>query len=277
MEWFNFDIRHISREEKFPFRVIMLYTCSNMVLKQIARKMPSDRFEVNIRLTSEDSICTDILNGKVCNQPFPNVICKLPDQIYQGRGGARSTIAFAYSSETLKHFEMLGMIPENLCHSFLMSPRISTLIAEFNKLRTELYSPGVADRIDWICFQLFRELYFKERDQQDAGNDAEKIKNISIWFQWHYNTSFNIEEIARAHGYSRASFFRKWKETFDTTPVQYLIDLKLTAAARLLSESTESISSIAEAINFSGLSAFYSRFAEKYGCTPDVYRKKTQN
>ena len=274
MEWLNFDIGHILREDKFPFRVIMLYTCSNMVLKQIARKMPSDRFEVNIRLTSEDAICTDILNGKVCNQPFPNVICKLPDLIYQGRGGARSTIAFAYSAETLKQFEMLGMIPEILCCSFSMTPRISTLVAEFHKLRTELYSPGVADRIDWICFQLFRELYFKDRE--NAGDDREKIKNISLWFQLHYNKSFNIEEIARAHGYSRASFFRKWKETFDVTPVQYLIDLKLKAAAKLLAESTESISGIASQINFSGLSAFYRRFAEKYGCTPDIYRKREQ-
>ncbi len=274
MEWFNFDIGNILREENFPFRVVMLYTCSNMVLKRITRQMSSDRFEINIRLTSEDSICTDILNGKVCNQPFPNVVCKLPDLVWQGRGGARSTIAFAYSADTLQHFKMLGMIPDNLCTSFSMTPRISALVAEFNKLRTELYSPGVADRIDWICFQLFRELYFKNRE--DSGNDREKIKNISLWFQLHYNKSFNIEEIARAHGYSRASFFRKWKETFDVTPVQYLIDLKLTAAARLLSESTESVSGIAGEINFSGLSAFYRRFAEKYGCTPDVYRKKKQ-
>ncbi|MBR7105055.1 MAG: helix-turn-helix transcriptional regulator [Lentisphaeria bacterium] len=277
MEWFNFDIEHIPREENFPFRVVMLYSCNDVVLKRIPRKMPGDRFEINIRLRSDDSVCTDILDGTVCNQPFPNVICKLPDLVWEGRGGARSTIAFAYSSETLAYFRMLGMIPEHLCRSFAMTPGTAALVEEFNRLRMQLYSPGTADRIDWICFRLFRELYLRDHPRHDIRDDREKIKNLSIWFQLHYNKSFNIEDIARAHGYSRASFFRKWKETFDTTPTQYLIDLKLTAAARLLSESTESVSGIAGEVNFSGLSAFYRRFAEKYGCTPDVYRKKMQN
>lgn len=274
MEWFNHDIADIPRQEKFPFRVVMLYVCGDLVLTRNTRRMPEDSFEVSIRLTGDAPVCGDTANGTSVNVPWPNAAFKLPGSVWQHDGSARDTVAFAFPAEVLELLRKLGMYPAAPCKAFVMTPEIETLILRFRKMRTRLYSPGVADEIDWLCFRLYRELFFSNTFTSPASEDREKIKNISLWLQVHLPENFSMEDIARTHGFSRASFFRKWKEVFDVSPLQYILDLRIEAAARLLRETDMNIDAVCRHVNFSGLSAFYRRFAEKYASTPETYRRK---
>ena len=103
--------------------------------------------------------------------------------------------------------------------------------------------------------------------------DAVRIKNISIWLQQHFDESIDLDALARANGFSRASFFRKWKQLFPLSPVQYLLDLKLQTAAKLLKETDLPVSQIVSEVHFSGTTAFYKRFYAAFGMMPDRYRK----
>lgn len=276
MEWFNFDIASIPRQKNFPFQVKMLYVCNELYLDRKSHMVPEDTFEVNIRLSAEELLCNDVINNEVQNEPYPNVIFKHPGTIWQGSGRKRDTIAFAYPAKTLEKFKELGMYPEKHCKSFAMSSEIEVLILRFRKLRTQLYSPGVSDQIDWTCFQLLRELLWAGDQSNTLRDDSEKIKNISVWLQIHLTENFSMEDIARTNGFSRASFFRKWKEFFNISPTQYLLDLKIITAERLLVETHLTTGEIIREINFSCPSAFYKRFEAKHGITPDEFRKQNR-
>ena len=100
-----------------------------------------------------------------------------------------------------------------------------------------------------------------------------RIKNISVWLQQHFDENIDLDALARANGFSRASFFRKWKQVFSISPAQYILDLKLEAAARFLLETDLPISAIVREIRYCGPTPFHKRFSQKYGMTPDQYRK----
>ena len=111
--------------------------------------------------------------------------------------------------ELLEKFDALGLLPENFSKTFVMTDEIRQHVADFRKLCRQLYSPGAADRIDWVCFQLCRDIFYADAPRPEQESDAVRIKNISVWLQQHFDENIDLDDLARANGFSRASFFRK--------------------------------------------------------------------
>ena len=99
------------------------------------------------------------------------------------------------------------------------------------------------------------------------------IRNISAWLRMHYADNIFIDDVAAAYGLSHTHFFREWRKVFDVSPLQYILDTRLEAAAWYLTTTTLPVSHIVSKVNFSGTTKFYRRFNLKYGMTPEVYRK----
>lgn len=279
MNWLTHEIAHIPRTGKFPFQVNLLYFCQDELFQgRFCRsRTPEDGFEINIRLSSECEICRDIINGEEIHEPFPHAVWKMPGGEHQLQSGSRrDTIAFGYPAALLGKFRELGLYPDRISKPFVFTEEIRRHVAEFRKLCRELYSPGAADRIDWVCFQLYREIFYANVGAKGIQTDADRIKNISVWFQQHLHEEINLDEVAGANGFSRASFFRHWKAVFHITPIQYLLDLKIEKGAKLLAQTEVPISVIISEIHYSGPTAFYRRFIRRYGMTPDQYRKSRQ-
>ncbi len=275
MDWLTYDIEKIERIGKFPFRVKMLYFSRQHTVNVKSGRTPEDMLEFSIRLEPRDSVCRDVINGRQIEEIFPNLVWKKPGGEHRFLiDKPRDAVSFGYPAERIEDFRKLGLYPELDGMSFPLTPEIERLVDEYRKLCLQLYTPGVADRIDWVCFHLYREILYSNLLQRESHDDSEKIRNISVWLQMHYSESIDLDEIARSNGFSRASFFRKWKQLFQTTPLQYILDLKLEAAARFLQETNMPVAAIVREVNFSGTTAFHKRFARQYGMTPDQYRKK---
>ena len=92
--------------------------------------------------------------------------------------------------------------------------------------------------------------------------------------QAHLTDDIDLDEIARINGFSRTAFFREWKRFFHVSPAQYILNLKMETAARFLRETDFPITAIVKEVKFSGTTAFYKRFVQKYGMTPMQYRQQ---
>ena len=275
MEWLSYDIRKINRLGTFPFQVKMLYFSYHHAVKINHGVTPDDMLEFSIRLEPRDSVCSDVINGNPIRESFPNLVWKKPGGEHRFHIDLpRDAISFGYPAERIEDFRKLGLYSDRDSMSFSLTPEIERLANEYRKLCLQLYTPGVADQIDWTCFQLYREILYSGLLKPGSHDDTEKIRNLSVWLQVHYSEPVDLDELARANGFSRASFFRKWKQVFQTSPVQYILDLKLAAAARFLEETNMPVTAIVREVNFSGTTAFHKRFAKQYGMTPDQYRKK---
>ena len=275
MQWVNNDVWNLPRTCNFPFIVQGLYYSRQLVVPDSRINRRNDSFEVSIRLDSDASFCEDSINGITANVLFPNVALKLPcSECVLKSPLPRDTIAFIYSASVPEILKSQGLLPEENIWHFTLNAEIERLVSNLRKLIFRLYTPGVPDQLDWVCFKLYRELLFAKEQTQTKGDSQALIRNISTWFQLHYNEEINMDDVAKTFGLSHAKFFREWKNVFSLTPTQYVIDLKLHAAALRLAQTSLAISEIVKEVHFSGLNAFHEKFLEKYGVTPGNFRKR---
>jgi AraC-like DNA-binding protein len=272
MNWSNWTIGEMPRESAFRFRVSGLHYCRRLIMPQIG-PVRRNNFEVSIRLESEAEWCEDTTNGELQKVRFPNVAWKRPGGEMITRSPLpRDTLAFHYSAEIMREFFRIGMEPAVNCRAFVMTPAIEHLVSELRKLICNLYTPGVPDRIDWTCFQLYKNLLLEQKPEPEQT--ATVIRNISMWIQTHYDEPIDMSQLAKNNSMSHTKFYAEWKKVFDISPTQYVIECKLEAAAQRLLLTGLAISKIVREVNFSGVYAFHKRFFKKYGMTPAEYRKK---
>lgn len=275
MNSINFTVGELKRGNLFPFQVQALFTFSDYCGNTPMLMRHRNDLEISIRTYSEAEICRDTINGEEQNMPFPNVAYKLPSSLFRiCNQKPRESFAFVYSAEVLPELQRLGMIPAVACQSFVMTSELKHLIAEFRRLTVNLYSPGIPELLDWTCFRLLGELMFASARAPAAPEPrTTAIRNISSWLRMHYSENIFIDDVAAAYGLSHTHFFREWKKVFDVSPLQFIIDTRLEAAAWYLTNSSLSVSQIIKEVNFSGATKFYRRFNQKFGMTPESYRK----
>lgn len=74
-------------------------------------------------------------------------------------------------------------------------------------------------------------------------------------------------------GYSISQLTRLMKRYYDTTPHEYLKELRLSTALRLVTETNISLESISYECGYNCYGYFTEVFRKRYGMTPAVYRK----
>lgn len=86
------------------------------------------------------------------------------------------------------------------------------------------------------------------------------------------NTGFTIPEFSKAAFFSHTQLYRKIKALTDQTPSQFISDIRLTEASKMIKSSNLSISEIAFAVGYSDPGYFTKMFKNKYGQSPSEYR-----
>ena len=274
MNWSNRTIEKMKRENDFRFQIAQLHFCHRRTIP-LNTPPRGKMFEICIRLESEAEWCTDTINGEPQKIRFPNVAWKRPGgEVIIRSPQPRDTIAFQYSEEVMRDFFKIGMEPSANCTTFILSPEIESLIQKLRKLVYKLYSPGITDQIDWVCFQLYKLLLEVPKGRVCRESPATIIRNVSMWLQTHYDEPIDMTRLAENNGMSHARFYAEWKKIFPVSPLQYILDLKLEAAAQSLIQTGKSISEIVREVHFSNPYAFHKRFCQRYGVTPGEYRKQ---
>ncbi len=88
------------------------------------------------------------------------------------------------------------------------------------------------------------------------------------------NADFDVNLLAEMMKISRGQLYRKIKELYDVTPVEYLRRKRLSHAAELIEESNMTIQEIMLHVGMPDATNFYKRFKEMYGMNPTEYRNR---
>ncbi len=103
--------------------------------------------------------------------------------------------------------------------------------------------------------------------------DNELLGEIALYIQENIYSPLNVEDICQRFSLSRSSIQTLFAKNLNTSPKQYISDLKFAKAKQMIKESTYSISEIARICGFSSIHYFSRVFKEKYGVTPTSYAK----
>lgn len=107
-----------------------------------------------------------------------------------------------------------------------------------------------------------------------ALRDGERIKQMLQFIHAHFAEELDTGQIARAAAISESECLRCFRATIGTTPIQYVRQYRVQAAARRLAGGHEKIASVAARCGFQDVSYFTRTFREMKGCTPAEYRRK---
>lgn len=85
------------------------------------------------------------------------------------------------------------------------------------------------------------------------------------------NFDFNVEQLTHEVGISRAQLHRKMKEITGISTADFIRNLRLEQAARLLKEGKINVSQVAYSVGFNNQTHFSTLFKKHYGMTPTEY------
>ena len=92
------------------------------------------------------------------------------------------------------------------------------------------------------------------------------------------NPDISLESVTLSLGINRTKINEILKEELALTFTAYLNKLRLTEAARLLSENEDAnVSEIAYLVGYNNVSYFNKLFKNEYGCTPKTFKTLYQS
>ncbi len=159
-----------------------------------------------------------------------------------------------------------------------LSPKeLGALIAHAETLDTELKSrtPGFAFTAAASFMQVVAFLSrCYNRSQSSDARALLRIATAISHLEAHYDEPLNLEALATLAHMSKRNFLRAFQAGLGSTPIAYLIKLRLNRAATLLRRADEHITSAAFKAGFNDSNYFARQFRKTFGITPSEYRKR---
>ncbi|WP_157408737.1 AraC family transcriptional regulator [Actinoplanes sp. N902-109] len=141
-------------------------------------------------------------------------------------------------------------------------------------LRTDLAEPGAgtetvrAALIDLLLVHVLRCVRPEEWPATTAPGVASALREIHD--QPH--RAWTVDRLSAVAGMSRTTFTRQFTAAVGMPPMSYLLDWRLTAAARLLQRSPAPLAAVARQVGYATEYGFATAFRRKYGISPGRFR-----
>ena len=117
----------------------------------------------------------------------------------------------------------------------------------------------------------------RENEIKQGNRYDKNIRKAINYIHLHFKNNINLNEVAKITYLSPAYFSTVFKKSTSMSFLQYLTDLRLKYARRLLVNTKISITDICYNSGFSSFSNFSRLFKGKYKMTPRLYRELNSN
>ena len=105
-----------------------------------------------------------------------------------------------------------------------------------------------------------------------TGRESRRVNKVKEFIAQHYTEEIKLDDLAGLVAMSPSAFSRFFKQYTGRGPVDYIIDVRMGVAARMLVDTTTSVSEICYACGFNNLSNFNRTFKARRGYTPRDFR-----
>jgi AraC-like DNA-binding protein len=112
------------------------------------------------------------------------------------------------------------------------------------------------------------------RRKSDNADLHERLSRARKFIDESYQLPLDLSEISKQACFSRYHFLRLFRDTYDTTPHQYLIHKRIEKAKELLRLRSLTVTDICFEVGFESLGSFSSLFRKCVGDAPNNYRRR---
>ncbi len=225
-----------------------------------------ERYIINNRPSYGLCFCTSgqityTLNGKstISNETCAIIFPKGAHyEMYCNKNGRFPLINFQCSDSFVTE-EFISIPIKNLNNYLKLYDRLYTLFPFKN--RQAKYMGIMYEIINMLC----------EEESIKTNPLAPTMKYLEKHFA---DPTLNNQVLSDYSQISEVYFRQLFKQTYNTTPRQYILELRLQNAKQLLSDRTIPISEVSEKCGFSNIYHFCRSFKGHTGMTPTEYRQK---
>lgn len=123
---------------------------------------------------------------------------------------------------------------------------------------------------------LYKLLYMANLQLNKAFPNIESynsiMRNAAEYIHKNYKrATLSVSELAKNFSLSETCFRRMFHKTYSTSPMQYIINLRLEYASQLLLSRYYTIKEISDKSGFNDAKYFSRLFKKRFGCPPKVY------
>lgn len=139
--------------------------------------------------------------------------------------------------------------------------RVGNLLMQQKRLAARFLEEAVAPKVDNKELSL-DEKFIKRAQELIAASMSDP--------------NFGVELLAEEMNLSRTQLFRKFKALLDTSPSEFINDIRLQRAAELIRSKSDALAQISYAVGYNEQSYFAKRFRKKFGMSPSEYSRAYQ-
>ena len=265
------------KEKKLPLRILSAGTYQLYTWPKLPTWRPKGRVDWQIIYIAAGK-GHFFLDGKAVIVPAGNMILYQPkqQQKYHFLGKDKTQYWFVHFTgrevrSILQHYE----IPLD---GYILHTGISRDYEDlFRKMRDELVKCSWGYEEMLTC--LFRELMMTMRRRMTenvpriTGFIQDEMDRAKDYFEQHYNEDISIEQYAASRSMSTSWFNRSFRSALGTSPMKFILEIRIRNAQTLLETTDYSISNIASIVGYDNPMYFSRLFRKTKGVSPARYRK----
>lgn len=272
-----FNSRVPFREKKLPLRILSAGTYKLYSVPRLPTLRPRGRVDWQIIYIAAGK-GHFILDGKEVIVPAGSMVLFQPKQVqdYFYYGKDKTQVWFVHFTgrevrNILRHYE----IPTD---GYILHTGISREYEDlFRRMRDELVrcSWGYEEMLTYLFRELLMTMHRRmtENAPRVSGFIQDEIDRARAFFDEHYNEEISIEQYAVSRNMSTSWFNRSFRSAVGTSPMQYILDVRIRNAQTLLETTDYSVTSIAALVGYENPMYFSRLFRKAKGLSPSKYRK----
>lgn len=129
-----------------------------------------------------------------------------------------------------------------------------------------LLSIALSQDYEYIASQGYASTHNRE-------TDSSRMSKIYNYVLENYHRDISVQEVADIIHFAKGSFCRYFKQRTGKTFMDFLIEVRIGNACKLLMEDEMNINEIAYACGYNNISNFFHQFKALKGCSPSRYQK----
>jgi AraC-like DNA-binding protein len=203
-------------------------------------------------------------------------------EIHENEASIMRTLFFTFDSFGKNFFELstfknIHPFLDNTKNGFIIHNAPKKVVKNFKKLKTtDNYSRFILflDIIKWLSTSENEPLSNYLYDKKITDNEGKRMQTVFEYVMTNFNKNITLDEIASIASMTKNAFCRYFKVRTNKSFFQFLIEVRIERASKLLSSKEElSVLEIAELCGFNNISNFNRKFKEIKQLSPLQYRK----
>ena len=209
----------------------------------------------------------------------PAVITQRPDTpMHYGPHDQWSELFFIFSPDFINPLKQENLWQDEswwwpLSSLTSLQNEVNSLLALMETVINQQQSTQfIADKIDRIALRIILETRLNQGSSDKTKDHRRAINEVQALFEANYQSDHHVDELARQHNLSPTHFRRLWQQQIGCSPQQYLHQVRMRSAARMLAAGQMPIQEIAAAVGHQDPLYFSKRFRTFFKSSPSEYR-----